>query len=70
MQRDFTLGAVVVLRQAEDPYCTRYEDISNIPLSWTWSKIAKGTPILIIALTGRMVSGSDVRIRHRDWQVM
>jgi len=37
----------------------------NIPLSQTWSKITKGTPILIIALTGgRPVSGSDMRIRQ------
>src|SRR5882724_2058462 len=43
----------------------------NISPSWTWSRIATGTPILIIALTGgRPVSGSDVVIRRsRDFQL-
>jgi len=37
----------------------------------TWSEITKRTPILIIAPTGvRPVSGSDVRIRQGDQQVM
>jgi len=45
----------------EDLYCTRYNHISNIPPSWTWTKITERTPILIIALTGgRPVSGLDV----------
>jgi len=36
----------------------------NIPPSQTWSKIAEGTPILIIAPTGgRLVSGLDCE----DW---
>jgi len=40
----------------------------NISPSWTWSRIAEGTPILIIALTGgRPVSGLDMGIGHGDW---
>jgi len=43
----------------------------NSPPSQTWSEIAKGTPILIMAPTGgRPVSGLDVRIGHGDLQVM
>ena len=42
----------------------------NISLSWTWSRITKGTLILIIAPTGGgPVTGSDVRIRHGDQKV-
>jgi len=52
--------------QVEDPYCTGYDYISQHP-SWAWSKIAKGTLILIIAPTrGRLVSGLDMRIGHGD----
>src|SRR5882724_13060156 len=39
----------------------------NSPPSQTWSRIAEGTPILIIAPTrGRPVSGSDMGIGHGD----
>ena len=62
------LSSEIKLRYKAVPGTTIFH---NIPLSQAWSKIAKGTLILIIALTeGRMVSGSDVRIRHGDWLVM
>jgi len=63
-------GAAVILRdQAEDPYCTRYNYISQHPFELDLVKIAKGTPILIIAPT-REDWYQDVRLRHGDWQVM
>src|SRR5882724_2387076 len=58
------LSSEIKLRIRTAPGTTIYP---NISLSRTWSRIAKGTPILIIALTGRRpVSGSDTGIGHGD----
>src|SRR5882724_1115306 len=59
------LSSEIKLRIRTAPGMTIYPNISP---SWTWSRIAEETPILIIAPTGgRPVSGSDTGIgRSRD----
>jgi len=63
---------VVILRdQAGDPYCTEYDYISQHLYKLDLVKDLRRNPNPIIALTGgRLVTGSDVRIGHRDQQVM
>src|SRR5882724_1066963 len=61
------LSSEIKLRIHTAPGMTIYPNISP---SWTWSRITKGTPILIIAPTGgRQLSGSDMGIsRSRDFR--
>src|SRR5882724_1837904 len=59
------LSSEIKLRIHTAPGMTIYPNISP---SQTWSRIAEGTPILIIAPTkGRPVSGLDMGIGHGDW---